>query len=65
MALDEQHKLRKLAEWYRGWAAVGNDEDRPSRIRHAEYLERRADHIEATCGAAQAGAGNAGRNADS
>ena len=45
--MDNPQELRELAEWYRGWAIVGNDEERPARLQFADYLARRAKEAEA------------------
>ena len=34
-------ELRKLAEWYRAFSAVGRTDEREGRLRLAEYLTRR------------------------
>ena len=44
--MQQPQELRKLADWYRGFAKVGHDEDRAWRVSFAEYLEKRADEIE-------------------
>jgi hypothetical protein len=44
--LEDARELRKLAEWYRAFAEVGNSAARRSRLEFAEFLERRADALE-------------------
>jgi hypothetical protein len=44
--MQQPDELRKMAEWYRGYAAVGRDEDRQWRIGFAKYLEKLAADIE-------------------
>ena len=44
--MDDPAELRRLAAWYRGFAAVGAADRREERLRLAEYLERRAKEIE-------------------
>jgi len=41
--VSEAERLRKLAEWFRGFAQVGNTADRQSRIEWAAELDRMAD----------------------
>jgi hypothetical protein len=36
-------ELRKLAEWYRAFSAVGRTDEREGRLRLAEYLDAKAD----------------------
>ena len=39
----EAERLRALAEWYRGWALVANDEaDRAARLGLAKYIDAQA-----------------------
>ncbi len=40
-------QLRDLAEWYRGWAKAGRDEDRAWRLGFADYLEKLATEADA------------------
>ncbi len=35
-------QLRRLAEWYRGWAIVGNGSEREWRLGFADHLDRKA-----------------------
>ena len=44
--MQQPQELRKSADWYRGFAKVGHDEDRAWRNSFAEYLEKLADEIE-------------------
>ncbi|HTT82933.1 MAG TPA: hypothetical protein VMF67_05600 [Rhizomicrobium sp.] len=44
--MERPQQLRKLADWYRGFAEAGRDEDRAWRIGFAEYLEKVAAEIE-------------------
>jgi len=44
--MPEAERLRKLAEWFRGFAAVGNSADRQSRTDWATVLDRMADDEE-------------------
>lgn len=44
--MEDARELRKLAEWYRGFAEVGHTDHREGRLRLAEYLERKADALE-------------------
>ena len=44
--MQKPHDLRKLAEWYRGIAAVGHTDECAWRVGFAEYLEKLADEIE-------------------
>ena len=44
--MEDPRELRKLAEWYRAFAEVGRIEERESRLKLAEYLERRAAELE-------------------
>jgi hypothetical protein len=46
LSLDDPQELRKLAEWYRAFAEVGNSASRRDRLELAEYLERRANELE-------------------
>jgi len=39
-------ELRKLAEWYRAFSAVGRTDEREGRLRLAEYLDAKADELE-------------------
>jgi len=43
--MQQPRELRKLADWYRGFAKVGHDEGRAWRVSFAEYLEKLADEI--------------------
>ena len=43
--MEDPRELRKLAEWYRAFAEVGRIEERESRLKLAEYLERRAAEL--------------------
>ena len=51
--LEQPHELRELAQWYRGWAEVGNDADRAWRFGFADYLEKRANELEKVLSAAE------------
>ena len=44
--MDDPAELRKLAEWYRAFAAVGAADQRETRLRLAEHLEQRAGELE-------------------
>ena len=44
--MDDPAELRKLAEWYRAFAAVGSADQREGRLRMAEHLEHRAEELE-------------------
>ena len=44
--MEQPHELRELANWYRGWANFGRDEDRAWRGGFADYLEKLAGEIE-------------------
>jgi hypothetical protein len=44
--VEDARELRKLAEWYRAFAEVGHSEHRESRLKLADYLERRAGELE-------------------
>jgi hypothetical protein len=44
--LGDAQEIRKLAEWYRAFAEVGNSAARRSRLEFAEFLERRANDLE-------------------
>ena len=46
LGLEDPQELRKLAEWYRAFAEVGDRAMRQSRLDFADYLERRADEFE-------------------
>jgi len=46
LPMETPHHLRRLAEWYRGFAEVGHTDHREWRVQMAEYLERRADELE-------------------
>jgi len=43
---EQPDELRKLAEWYRVWAELGNDADRAWRRSLVAFLEKRASEIE-------------------
>ncbi len=43
----DARELRRLAEWYRAFAALaGNAIERQRRLAHADYLDRKADELE-------------------
>ena len=44
--MEDPAELRKLAEWYRDFAEVGRADQRESRMKFAEYLERTAEELE-------------------
>jgi hypothetical protein len=44
--LEDARELRKLADWYRAFAEVGNSAARRSQLEFAEYLERQANGLE-------------------
>ena len=44
--MDDVAELRRLAEWYRAFAAIGSADQRENRLKMAEYLERRAAELE-------------------
>ena len=44
--MEDPQELRKLAEWYRAFAEVGDQSLRQSRLDFADYLELRADELE-------------------
>jgi hypothetical protein len=47
VAVEDAQEMRKLAAWYRAFAALtGSAVERQRRIAHAEYLERKADELE-------------------
>jgi len=46
LPVEDAQELRRLAAWYRAFAAVGAADRREDRLRMAEYLERRADELE-------------------
>jgi len=48
--LDTPEDLRKLAEWYRGMAEIGNSNESGWRRRFADYLDRRACELEDLAG---------------
>jgi hypothetical protein len=47
MAVEHHHELREKAEWHRGIAEAGDTDSREWRERVADYLERRANELEA------------------
>lgn len=44
--MEDPCELRKLAEWYRAFAAVGDAAARDERLKFADYLESRAEELE-------------------
>jgi hypothetical protein len=42
----DARELRRLAEWYRAFAEIGDAAARRDRLRLAEHLERRAEELE-------------------
>lgn len=46
MPVEDAPELRRLADWYRAFAEVGNPGERAGRLKFAEYLERRAAELE-------------------
>jgi hypothetical protein len=46
LPLDDARELRKLAEWYRAFAEVGNSAARCDRLKLARYLELRANEVQ-------------------
>ncbi len=44
--MEDARELRKLAEWYRAFAGVGDPAVRDERRKFADYLERRAAELE-------------------
>lgn len=45
--MEEPHKLRSLASWFRDMAQLGNEAESKWREGFADYLEKRATEIEA------------------
>ncbi len=44
--MEDARELRRLAEWYRAFAEVGDPAARGDRLKFAEYLKRRAAELE-------------------
>jgi hypothetical protein len=43
---EDARVLRRLAEWYRGFAETGDSEERDGRLQLATYLDRKAAELE-------------------
>jgi hypothetical protein len=43
---EDPGELRRLADWYRFFAEIGDPAARSDRLRMADYLERRAAELE-------------------
>ena len=44
--MGDAQELRKLAEWYRAFAEVGDSAARDDRLKFAAYLDRKAEELE-------------------
>ncbi len=44
--MEDAAELRRLAEWYRTFAAVGHPEEREWRLKFADALDEMADSLE-------------------